>query len=126
MVDYYPAAATYIADNAKLDTAISWRRMLRAHLVRNKANGGRIISEDLRDVMDVRSSRAVGAEEKAYSAALVIPNSFDFGDAAACGATAEGVSEEDAIQDVASATSVQPRSDGVVCVWMRWSSPDAS
>jgi hypothetical protein len=100
MVDYYPAAATYIADNAKLDTAISWRRMLRAHLVRNKANGGRIISEDLRDVMDVRSSRAVGAEEKAYSAALVIPNSFDFGDAAACGATAEGVSEEDAIQRV--------------------------
>jgi hypothetical protein len=70
---------------------VTWRSILGAHLKPAKANGGRIVDGDIKDMLEVQVSSQAHAR-------LTIPNSFRKGDGAAVGAEGIGENQQEAVE----------------------------
>ena len=72
---------------------VSWRQMLKSHMQRPKSLGGPICSGHIRDLVKTQQ-----LADDTWEAWLTIPDSWEPGDGAACGAVGKAQNERDAIE----------------------------
>jgi len=100
--NYFPDVCEWIESKANIKGQVTWRRILKAHVIRSKDLGGPICNVNLADVLTFESLPS--GEVKA---SLLLPHSFEPDDFAACGACALAWEKKDAEEAVCRAVTTE-------------------
>ena len=99
--DIYLAACESITSAAQVGPsakAVSWRRVLHAHIGRGKPDGGRVCASDIKD-MSTTTWPAAGGHEAQVLVTVHLPNSFAMDDGLSVGARGLGATKESAMEE---------------------------
>jgi hypothetical protein len=98
----HPEVCKWIEAEANLRTNVTWRRILKTHMIRSKYLGGPIWNGNLADAITFESLPS--GEVKAQ---LWLPNSFEPDDGAACGARVVALDKNEATESVCKAVVIE-------------------